>query len=215
MQSLKQKNITNHNHAYLEISTPTTGFVFNYINSTKKDILLYSYGVETDRNDVLDKKCFRKDSEEYNLVIRKLRKNTYSLIFVDPFHDFYNSSFDINFAYSVLNKKDGFIVIHDCLPPADIPNIANSEFVPGAWCGVTYKAFLTFTYSHKDIQTYVVDCDFGCGIISTKPRVLPLNTSLYEEFLTIEDDTSSFLFFCTHKHELLNIVEPINIHVIL
>ena len=51
-----------------------------------------------------------------------------------------DSARDLAAAFALL-EPGGALVVHDCLPPNEA--LAVPDFKPGAWCGVTYKAFST------------------------------------------------------------------------
>jgi len=142
--------------SYLEISTPTTSFVYSEIICDDKTLICYS----------IDQTNIRQDNdtilslEEYKNI--KFDKK-FDIIFVDPYHSFDQSNYDIELAYSLLSEN-GFIVVHDCY--TTVKELYNIEFQYEAWCGETYKAFINFNINHPKNQLFVVDCDFGCGIIS-------------------------------------------------
>ncbi len=88
-------------------------------------------------------------------------------MFVDPFHTYASSLRDIVYGL-LLTKPDGMVLIHDCDPPR--AEIASPEFQDGEWCGVTYAAYLDVVLFAGALYYVTVDADYGCGIISKRPR---------------------------------------------
>ena len=135
--------------------------------------------------------------------IQNLKRAKYDIIFIDPHHTFAQSKKDIETAYHCLLNDNGVIVIHDCYPT----NICLvDEFYTGKpWCGLTYKAFIDFKNNNNMIQTYVVDCDFGCGIIlKNKQR----NDAYTLPDGLILDDVAKFDFFIKNAKSLLDLISP-------
>jgi hypothetical protein len=62
-----------------------------------------------------------------------------------------------------LLADDGTIVVHDCLPTA--AEEAAPQYRPGAWCGVTFKAYLDFLLARSHLAYCTIDTDYGCGLI--------------------------------------------------
>lgn len=91
------------------------------------------------------------------------------------------------FAYSlrdVLNclkhlSKGGIIIMHDCLPPTELAakpidyttpeGWSELKSIKGAWCGDVWKTVYYLKEYHSDIlEAFVIDTDFGLGIIMPK-----------------------------------------------
>ena len=150
--------------SYLEICTYTTGRLYADLDRGRFTIshrLMYRCPESFDDGLPID---FRSASSEIATQLTALRASgvTYDLILVDPFHDYEQSRRHLRAARSLLTAK-GTIVVHDCRPPDR--ELASPEFLAGAWCGVTYKAYLDFMLEAGDLQFCTVDVDHGCGII--------------------------------------------------
>ena len=69
--------------------------------------------------------------------------------------------------------------------PSSVHLLNQSPLVPG-WNGDTWKAFVKFRSTREDLEMFVVDTDFGCGVVrrgSQSPLNLNLEKSLlYEAF---------------------------------
>ena len=159
--------------SYLEICTYTTGRLYADLDRGRFTIshrLMYRCPESFDDGLPID---FRSASSEIATQLTALRASgvTYDLILVDPFHDYEQSRRHLRAARSLLTAK-GTIVVHDCRPPDR--ELASPEFLAGAWCGVTYKAYLDFMLEAGDLQFCTVDVDHGCGIIRRRPPPSPV-----------------------------------------
>ena len=159
--------------SYLEICTYTTGRLYADLDRGRFTIshrLMYRCPESFDDGLPID---FRSASSEIATQLTALRASgvTYDLILVDPFHDYEQSRRHLRAARSLLTAK-GTIVVHDCRPPDR--ELASPEFLAGAWCGVTYKAYLDFMLEAGDLQFCTVDVDHGCGIIRRRPPPPPV-----------------------------------------
>jgi len=96
-------------------------------------------------------------------------------------------------------KEDGVIVMHDCNPAtaaaaqfANSPEEAARTGHPdwtGEWTGDVYKAVMQLRAERRDLNAYVLDCDYGLGIVHRGEPDSTLNLSpeqiaamTYEEF---------------------------------
>lgn len=97
----------------------------------------------------------------------------YDLIFIDGLHEHSQVWRDI--CNSVWSLRDGgLIVMHDCLPTTEEMQEWHNVSQQGkVWTGDTWKAYLKALHSFPYF-IYVIDTDFGCGIIDTsKPSHTP------------------------------------------
>ena len=182
--------------SYLEISTPTTSGVYQDIICNDKTILFYSINQPMVRTDIdiipLD---------DYKNI--KFDKK-FDIIFVDPYHTFEQTNHDLEFAYGLLSEN-GFIVVHDCY--TTLKELYNIEYQDEGWCGETYKSFINFNINHPEYQLFVIDCDFGCGIISKNKKRrklydkklddITLNNFLTnpDEFITLLNENEFFIHY--------------------
>lgn len=110
---------------------------------------------------------------------------------------------DISVAINLVSDN-GIIVIHDCSPEHFS---LTGQYSMGGWCGQTYEAFIDFNINHPNIDTCVVDIDYGCGIIRKdkfrkKPYKLPDNMEL--------KDVAEWEYFNSKRKELLNLIDVEN-----
>ncbi len=94
---------------------------------------------------------------------------------VDGLHTYEQAYRDVLNCLDVLSPN-GVIVMHDCNPPsariafrARSHSEALKEFPADGdfrWCGDVWKAIVLLRSLHTDLQTFVLDADFGLGIVS-------------------------------------------------
>ena len=112
----------------------------------------------------------------------------YDVIFIQSIYEFDQVYADVHHAMEHLNE-DGFIVIHGCNPLEKEWTIPLLQYSQGPWIGAAYRAFIRLKYEHKDWSFFVVDEDFGCGIITKRPvvknkcmRLSSLDWETFEKF---------------------------------
>lgn len=94
---------------------------------------------------------------------------TFDLIFIDALHIHHQTRKDIANSLNHLSSQ-GTIVVHDTNPPTEWHQREYHEALQNncrQWNGTVWKAFVNFR-SRKDLITYTVDTDWGCGIIQKK-----------------------------------------------
>jgi hypothetical protein len=154
-----------HGHRkYLEICTPTTGNMYSAIDRARYSTchrLMYSCPSGFNNGLPIDFRSSNLDISECVKAVRA-RELKYDVILVDSFHEYEPSARDLREAVNLLNPA-GTIIVHDCFPRD--ATIAAPECIDGAWCGVTYKAYLDFVLARQDMIFCTVDTDYGCGVI--------------------------------------------------
>jgi hypothetical protein len=105
---------------------------------------------------------------------------TFDLIFVDGDHTEEQVSRDIANAYVCL-APGGVIVLHDCLPPDAWHQRPVEEFVDGeAWNGHVWRVILR-EFDASPHKCCIVATDWGCGVIDTAGRQIPMQRQLPAE----------------------------------
>ena len=172
---IAKNNYTN----YLEIGVQG-GDCFSTIECKNK------VGVDPDKSSAATIHLTSDDFFEQN-------KSKFDVIFIDGLHHADQVIKDIDNSLKVL-KKGGTIVMHDCLPNSkrmqEIPLQEQDE-----WCGNVWEAFIHFRSTRNDLTMYVVDTDWGCGIIQKGSQELLVN-----------DYPISYENFVTHKQWWMNII---------
>lgn len=121
----------------------------------------------------------------------KLLKKTYDIIFIDGLHAEYQVDKDIANALDVLNEG-GTIVMHDCNPPI-------AEYEKPEWNGTTWRSYAKLRATRPDLTMYVVDVDWGCGVIQRGSQQTYEAPTDPKEWLNYE-------YLDAHRDELLNII---------
>jgi hypothetical protein len=108
-------------------------------------------------------------SSENFFLFAKNNKLKYDIIFIDGNHKYEFVKKDVISSLEALNDG-GTIVMHDCNPTkqemqGDIPIIPK-------WTGSVWKVFVEFKTTRNDLKMYVVDTDYGCGIITKGSQIL-------------------------------------------
>ncbi len=134
---------------------------------------------------------------------------TFDLICLDPFHEYKESSEDLELLASYLSE-DGVLICHDCYPPNS--KIASRDFVKGEWCGVTYLAFIEFAFQHSTMFYGIINRDYGLGIISKKEIKYVKKIIDHEKqnkCITLFKngfDEQAYEYFTTHLNEIMNVI---------
>jgi hypothetical protein len=154
---------------FLEISTATTGARFGDADKRNFELvhrLAYNIPAGFDDGLPID---FRSETLDIKSCVVQMQQSAqrYDIILLDPYHDYQSSWRDIETAFRLLTD-DGMLVVHDCLPPGG-GDLISPVFVPGAWCGLTFVAYVDFLMTH-DVVFQTADCDFGCGVIAKTRR---------------------------------------------
>jgi len=178
--TIMQDLINRNNYkGYLEIGVEQR-FCFDKIECE------YKIGIDPDPNSrVL---CITSDN------FFKWNKETFDIIFVDGLHHSEQTIRDINNALACLNDN-GTIVVHDCLPTNELEQLRPRR--QAVWTGDVWKAWM-YLRRRADLSMYVIDCDYGCGIIKKGSQVP----------LIIENPTYNELV--NNKVQWLNLVEAVN-----
>ncbi|WP_370322352.1 hypothetical protein [Oricola sp.] len=166
---------------------------------------------------------FMVPGEDTTATVAEIRGQgfEFDIALVDPHHTYACSIRDLKDTYSLI-RPGGALVVHDCDPPN--AEIASPEFIEGAWCGVTYRAFLDFVRGNDEIDYFTVDADYGCGVILKRPprhgprrlrdaidRALSRATEselTSQWFAAGRDDKAAFDFFRSNRRRLLRLTKP-------
>lgn len=110
----------------------------------------------------------------------------FDVAFIDGLHTYEQSLKDVLNALDSLND-DGVIVMHDCNPPheAAAQPAASREHMAdlnlpgwtGEWNGDVWKTVCYLRSRRKDLRVFVLDCDYGLGIVTKGAPDACLNLS--------------------------------------
>jgi len=144
-------------YSYLEIGVRRPSENFDKIKATIK------HSVDPYPN---EKYTYNVTSDDFfmNHVNQK-----YDVIFIDGMHTDEQAYKDVQNSIKYLNEN-GFIVIHDCNPANEWLTRTYDDYLKelGGWNGTVYKAFLKLKYELQNWSCFVVDENYGCGILTQR-----------------------------------------------
>jgi tetratricopeptide (TPR) repeat protein len=131
-----------------------------------------------------------------------------NVAFVDGLHTWEQTYQDVLNCLNYLSHN-GVILMHDCNPPTAAAahpaaswEAAAEMGLPGwegLWCGDVWKSLVQLRAARKDLNIFVLDCDFGIGVVSRgKPEAL-LNLSK-SQIMAMD-----FADFDTNRQGLVNL----------
>jgi hypothetical protein len=132
----------------------------------------------------------------------------FDVAFIDGLHTYSQSLKDVDNALARLSDR-GVIIMHDCNPttatmayPAESHSHAASLGLPGwnnAWTGDVWKTICHLRSQRADLNAFVLDCDYGLGIVTRGPVKEPLKLSAAELDALNYDDLAA------NRQRLLNL----------
>lgn len=118
----------------------------------------------------------------------------YDLIFIDGLHLHKQALKDIENSLTHLNDN-GIIMVHDVYPEQEYHQLdIGISGMP--WTGTVWKAWADLRCTRKDLSMFVINTDWGCGIIRRGQQIL------YPYF----QESWTWNYFLKHKKELLNLI---------
>ena len=117
-------------------------------------------------------KYFRQTSDDFFAGNSGLfEKEKIDVVFIDGLHTYQQSLVDVKNCLKHLSDN-GVIIMHDCNPTTEA--MASSSFelfmdTPNrgkAWCGDVWKTIVHMRLAYKDLNVFVLDTDFGLGVIT-------------------------------------------------
>lgn len=166
---------------YLEIGVQA-GHCFRAIECEKKT------GVDPDPSSAA---TIHKTSDEFFAK----NKEKFDCVFIDGLHVSDQVYKDINNALACL-AEGGTIIMHDCKPTSEfmqrIPLTTQNE-----WTGDTWKAYVKVRQERDDLEMYVIDTDWGCGVI---------RAGIQEKLVIPEGVEMTYENFAVHNKTWLNLI---------
>ncbi len=136
--------------SYLEIGQGPRTLNFDWVQCPIK------IGVDPDRK---LNAAYQMTSDDFF----KMNNDTFDLIFVDGLHHAEQVERDILNALKILNEK-GTILVHDCNPQSeDMQTVPRKQQL--FWTGDVWRAWVKLRATRSDLKMYVIDSEFGCGLI--------------------------------------------------
>lgn len=175
-----QKFITKRNYkSYLEIGT------YRNVNFDKITI---DNKVSIDP-DPEAKATYQMTSDEFFAV----NKDKFDIVFIDGLHEHNQVYKDIQNSLKVLNPN-GVIILHDCMPKNEKMQLwDNKSHQFEEWTGDTWKAYYK-ALNEINYKVYVLDTDYGCGVIDTsKPKqrlahIVDMEELTYQDYLNLKEE---------------------------
>lgn len=175
-----QKFITKRNYkSYLEIGT------YRNVNFDKITI---DNKVSIDP-DPEAKATYQMTSDEFFAV----NQDKFDIVFIDGLHEHNQVYKDIQNSLKVLNPN-GVIILHDCMPKNEKMQLwDNKSHQFEEWTGDTWKAYYK-ALNEINYKVYVLDTDYGCGVIDAshpKPKlahIVDMEELTYQDYLNLKEE---------------------------
>ena len=189
----------NNAQTYLEIGVRIAKHNFDKINIKNK--IGVDPGVEgvAEATHIMTSDVFFEKNNEF-----------FDIIFIDGLHEATQVERDINNSLKFLTPN-GYIVCHDLNPLIEghqlpLDDTRRKLFVKeqkekgnpsyGAWNGDCWKAWVKFRTTAKDLEMFVVDTDYGCGVLKRG----------HQKTINTTEQDMNFLNFEKNKKEWLNLI---------
>lgn len=95
----------------------------------------------------------------------KQNKDKFDIIFIDGLHWSEQVYKDIINSIEVLNKG-GYIICHDMNPNSEFIQRYPQPKLESEWTGDCWKAWVKLRMERDDLNMYVINTDYGCGVIT-------------------------------------------------
>lgn len=126
----------------------------------------------------------------------------FDLVFIDGLHCHWQVLRDVANALAVLSD-DGMIVLHDCLPTTEEMQRPYNHGFGVPWTGDVWKAVTHVRASMTDVDVWVLDVDYGCGVIRRRPAGVPPRGLLRLP----EGVALTYSLYAVSRSELLHVVD--------
>jgi len=152
---------------------------------------------------------YQYTSEEFFKILDPSEK--FDIIFIDGCLYEYNVMNDVIESLNHLNPN-GIIVLHDCNPPNEFLQRDNYDdrysnnklvwnnrtYTDRHWNGKAWKVISKLRMTREDLEVYVVDSDWGVGIIKRGKQ----------ELFKMTDDVDNYDTFIKYRKYILNLITP-------
>ena len=150
-----------------------------------------------ERSDESKKITLTMTSDLFFSTYLKFKPQKFDIIFIDGAHTFANVYRDIVHSLIYLNDG-GTIVLHDMLPETEKAQLSRVQH--GTWNGDGWKGFVKARSEFGDkYKFFVLDTDFGCGIIRKSDNPSPLEN--------IKDTDLNWNNFVKNRQKWMNVVD--------
>jgi hypothetical protein len=199
---------------YLEIGV-FLGKVFFFVSAPRKIAVDpdFKFGLYRKIKRVVKKfsnlfaKFYSKTSDAFFTedAARLFEKKKIDICLVDGMHEYDFALRDVENSLKYL-QQNGVIFMHDCNPKTPEAAVLFREWkdrgFTGDWNGDVWKSILHLRSMRDDVNVFVLDCDFGLGVVTWgKPETKLSFTPQQISALTYEDLNQN-------RKEWLNLKEP-------
>lgn len=137
------------------------------------------------------KPTYKMTSDEFFRNINKYNYlDSYDIVFIDGMHLWQYTLRDILNTMKYLNPH--YIIVHDCKPYNYEQQIRKIPEDLRPWTGDVWKAWVLLRIQLYGVHMFVVDIDFGCGII-TKGSQIPFKTKDIITWENFKDNQEEWL----------------------
>jgi SAM-dependent methyltransferase/glycosyltransferase involved in cell wall biosynthesis len=171
---------------YLEIGSKT-GETFNRIKCRNKTSVDPHYDSD-----------FRMTSDKF---FEQCNSDKFDIVFIDGLHSAKQVYRDINNSLKHLTKN-GVVLVHDCNPVQEYLQDTHKQeiFENDNWCGDGWKAIAKVRMTRDDLTTFVIDRDYGVGVIYKGGQTVYADNK--------EIDELDWEYLKENRKELLRLREP-------
>lgn len=204
---------------YLEIGVDD-GSTFLQIKAPQKIAVDPTFKITTKRKfffhlknpkNLLNKYFEMTSDEFFTNLPRTLLNYGLDVVFIDGLHTYEQSLKDVLNSLKFL-REDGIILMHDCNPLTETNGYPASSMKEakrlnllgwdGIWSGNVWKTIAFLRSTRKDLNLFVLNCDYGLGFISKGQQENPLNFTPEDiRKLTYKD-------LAENRELLLNLKDP-------
>lgn len=135
------------------------------------------------------KATYQMTSNEFFAV----NQEKFDIVFIDGLHEHNQVYKDIQNSLKFLNPN-GVIILHDCMPKNEKMQLwDNKSHQHEEWTGDTWKAYYK-VLNEINYKVYVLDTDYGCGVIDTshpKPKLahaVDMEMLTYQDYLNLKEE---------------------------
>jgi len=119
----------------------------------------------------------------------KKNKKKFGVIFIDGLHHYNQVKRDVNNSLKFL-EKNGYIVIHDMLPPGPEYAVVPRPTYPTTWMGDVWR--LGFHLKDREDVTFkLIKIDCGCGVVQKTSNNCLTLTDVDDDFSILEKNINS------------------------
>lgn len=161
---------------------------------------------------IKEERLFQVPSDEFfSARPKRLATHGVDVSLIDGLHTYEQALRDTLNTLAYLRPK-GVIVLHDCNPSTEImatPATNIDEMIArtspgwnGSWSGDVWKVIVNLRSLHGDVNAFVLDCDFGVGVVTRgRPRTkLPYSEREIQEM--------DYNFLAAQRKKLLDLRPP-------